>query len=73
VLLLTESLGVLPFDARVADEAANIYHRLRTTNRMIEFRDIFIAATCIVHNVPLVTRNKKHFERVEELVFFDVL
>jgi tRNA(fMet)-specific endonuclease VapC len=73
VLRLTEDLEILPFNEQVADEAAKIYHKLRRTNEMIEFRDIFIAATCVVYNIPLVTRNKKHFERVEELAFFDVL
>jgi tRNA(fMet)-specific endonuclease VapC len=34
---------------------------------MIEFRDIFIAATCIVNELPLITLNKKHFKRIEEL------
>ncbi len=34
---------------------------------MIEFRDIFIGATAIVHNLPLKTTNTKHFERIKEL------
>lgn len=34
---------------------------------MIEFRDIFIAATCIVNGLPIVTLNKKHFKRIAGL------
>ena len=45
IRLLTEDLPVLLFDERVAQKAAEIYHQLRKLNQMIEFRDIFIAAT----------------------------
>jgi len=34
---------------------------------MIEFRDIFIAATCMVNNLPVKTLNKKHYDRIEGL------
>lgn len=34
---------------------------------MIEFRDIFIAATCIVNELPIATLNKKHFKHIEGL------
>lgn len=33
--------------------------------------DAFIAATCVLHNLPLVTRNKKHFAKVNELQFYE--
>lgn len=64
---ITEDLSVLPFTDTVAQKAAQIYHQLRLNNQMIEFRDIFIAATCIVNELPIVTLNKKHFKRVDGL------
>ncbi|WP_255501736.1 type II toxin-antitoxin system VapC family toxin [Olivibacter sp. SDN3] len=67
VKMLTEDLTVLPFTDAVSIKAAQIYHRLRLNNQMIEFRDIFIAATCIVNELPIVTFNKKHFKRIEGL------
>lgn len=67
VKMLTEDLSVLPFTDAVSIQAAQIYHRLRLSNQMIEFRDIFIAATCIVNELPIATLNKKHFKRIEEL------
>jgi tRNA(fMet)-specific endonuclease VapC len=67
IKLLTEDLLTLPFDANVSMEAAKIYHQLRTDNKMIEFRDIFIAATCIINKIPLLTLNKKHFSRIKSL------
>ncbi|MGN7205873.1 type II toxin-antitoxin system VapC family toxin [Pedobacter sp. SAFR-022] len=48
-------------------KAAELYHKLRLSNQMIEFRDIFIAATCLVHELPIITFNKKHFERIDGL------
>jgi tRNA(fMet)-specific endonuclease VapC len=64
---ITEDLSVLPFTDTVAQKAAQIYHQLRLSNQMIEFRDIFIAATCIVNQLPIVTLNKKHFKRIDGL------
>ncbi len=34
---------------------------------MIEFRDIFIAATCLVYELPILTFNKRHFKRIKGL------
>ena len=67
IKILTEDLPVLPFNADVANKAAEIYHQLRLKNKMIEFRDIFIAATCLVNNFPVKTLNKKHYDRIEGL------
>jgi Predicted nucleic acid-binding protein, contains PIN domain len=64
---ITSDLSILPFTDAVAQKAAEIYHQLRRSNQMIEFRDIFIAATCLVNDLPIVTLNKKHFKRVDGL------
>jgi len=64
---ITEGLSVLPFSDLASLKAAKIYHQLRLSNKMIEFRDIFIAATCLVNDLPLVTLNKKHFTRIKGL------
>ncbi|MFO7971789.1 MAG: type II toxin-antitoxin system VapC family toxin [Desulfobacterales bacterium] len=63
--ILTEDLPVLAFNEKVAHKAAEIYHQLKNNNKIIEFRDIFIGATCIVNDLPLKTLNRKHFERIE--------
>lgn len=64
IQLITEDVSILPFTDYTAIKSAQIYHQLKLTNQLIEFRDIFIAATCIVNNLPLTTLNKKHFERI---------
>lgn len=65
VFTITEDLEVLPYNGQIAVKASQIYHSLRRSNQMIEFRDIFIAATCIANELPIVTLNKKHFERIK--------
>lgn len=67
VELLTEPLIILPFTKSVAEMSAEVYHDLRQRNRMIEFRDIFIGATALAHDLPVLTKNTKHFERIEGL------
>ena len=67
VSALTNDLIILSFSESIAKEASLIYHKLRKQNKMIEFRDIFIAATCIINGMPIVTLNKKHFERIKDL------
>jgi len=67
IKLLTEDLLVLPFDRKVAEKSGEIYHQLRKENNMIEFRDIFIAATCLVYQMPVKTLNQKHFKRIANL------
>lgn len=67
---LTQDLSVLPFTDEVALKAGQIYHQLRSSNKLIEFRDIFIAATCLTFKLPIATLNRKHFKRIDELEIF---
>jgi tRNA(fMet)-specific endonuclease VapC len=67
IINLTSDLTILPFTDEIALKAGQIYHQLRASNQLIEFRDIFIAATCLVFNLPIATLNKKHFRRIDSL------
>jgi len=67
IQLLTEPLTVLPFNDTVALQAAQLFHQLKRKNELIEFRDIFIAATCLVFDLPIATLNEKHFKRIDGL------
>lgn len=62
---------ILSFNSHVADVASDIAKKLRTKNKIIEFRDIFIAATAIANDMPLSTLNIKHFERIDDLELID--
>ncbi len=64
---LTDDIPVLSFNEEVAKKAGELYHILRKSNNIIEFRDIFIAATALVNNLPIKTLNIKHFNRIQNL------
>jgi tRNA(fMet)-specific endonuclease VapC len=59
---------ILPLDETVIRRAIKIYADLYRRGQLIEDADILIAATALVHDLPLVTNNNKHFSRVPALV-----
>lgn len=60
---------VLPLTSDIAQAAATIYQQLRAKNQLIDIRDILIAATAIAHDLPLMTLNTAHFNRIDGLQF----
>lgn len=51
----------------VARQWALLKGSLRQTGRLIPPQDLFIAATALHHDLVLVTRNLRHFERIPDL------
>jgi len=66
--ILLEQLPILPFDSVCVQSAVDIYRDLKSKNQLISLPDIFIAATAIANDLPLQTLNRKHFDRIEQLV-----
>lgn len=64
---------ILPFTSKIAKQAGEIYRSLRKENKLIEIRDIFIGATALAHNLPIMSLNEKHFNRVKELKSLKIL
>ena len=64
--LLTD-LRELPFDRECATTAGELNARLQRDGAPIEDADVMIAATALVHDVPIVTANVDHFERLDGL------
>ncbi len=64
---ITEYLEILPFTRNAAEKAGEIYIMLRDENKVIEVKDLFIAATALSHDFPIMTLNVKHFNRIPEL------
>lgn len=60
-------LPVFPFDSACVRTATDIYRHLKSKNKLIPLADLFIAATAITHDLQLLTLNRKHFKRVENL------
>lgn len=64
---LLSLLTVIPVGEEEAKAAAELNALLIKRNKRIDHRDALIAGTAIVHNLPLLTENKAHFERVPGL------
>ncbi len=58
---------VLGVTRRVAQRYARISGELRARGLLIPPPDLFIAATALEHRRILVTRNRRHFERIPDL------
>ena len=61
-------MSVFAFDGSVAKRATTLHAELISKNQDIGVKNVFIAATCLEKDVPLLTANGRHFSRVPELV-----
>jgi len=64
---LLDAMTILPFGSEDAQIAADFRRRLEDEGQAIGMADYMIAAVCVANDGVLLTRNKKHFERVHEL------
>ncbi|MDR7416911.1 MAG: type II toxin-antitoxin system VapC family toxin [Armatimonadota bacterium] len=58
---------VLPYDAGVARTWGYVAAQLEKQGLPISENDVWIAACCIRHGLPLITLNRAHFARIPEL------
>ena len=65
VLEVAESKPILPADGPVMSKAGRLHGDLQREGRPIGESDCIVAATAIVHDEPVLTRNVEHFERVD--------
>ena len=64
---ILQSSRILPVDTQVALLYAQQARRLRRSGQLIGSNDLWIAATAMRHEIPLVTRNTEHYRRVQGL------
>lgn len=64
---LLTNVRELPFDRECAMMAGEINATLQRDGTPIEDADVMIAATALVNDVPVVTDNTAHFERIDDL------
>lgn len=60
-----ESKPAYPADDAVMKKAGRIDGRLASEGRAVGMGDTIIAATALVHEEPVLTRNVDHFERID--------
>jgi|SRR3989344_8720838 len=63
---LFRGLEILPFDCSAAQMSPEIKKRIIKAGKTIGELDVFIAATALAHNIPLLTTDKD-FKNVEGL------
>ena len=67
-LELLNVVEVIDLDSRIAVDAGKIYAYLIQSGKRIELNDCLIAATALSLGInKIVTRNKKHFLRIEDI------
>jgi predicted nucleic acid-binding protein len=59
--------GIGIIDKTVLDIASKVKMKMQRRGKGISDDDLFIAAYCLKHNLPLVTNNKRHFIEIEGL------
>jgi len=67
-LSMVGAFELCPITREVAETYSRICRDLRMQGQLIGSNDLWIAATALEQNLPLVTRNLDHFSRVEGLV-----
>ncbi|MCK4732729.1 MAG: type II toxin-antitoxin system VapC family toxin [Methanophagales archaeon] len=66
-IFLKNMRNIHPFTEKPSKIAGEIMAELRADQKLIEIRDLFIGAICIENDIPLLTRNISHFERIKGL------
>jgi len=63
--------AVLPVTESVAATFARTRARLRRRGQLIPDMDLLIAATALTYGLSLVTRNRRHFGRIDGLRLYE--
>ena len=64
---LRAPFAVLPWSMEISWQYGKIYRQLQSTGQLIGTNDLWIAATALVHGMPVVTNNVEEFQRVNGL------
>lgn len=64
---LIKDINILSLDDVAAKKASELYKLLNKKGEIIDLRNLFISAICLVNDIKLATMNKKHFERIPGL------
>jgi len=69
---ITKWIQSIDFDDEIAIVAASMFRKLKLNNQIIDYRDIFIAATAKVHHLTVATLNINHFNRIEGVTLLNI-
>ena len=68
---LASTIPVLPLNRDSATRAASVRQELERLGLSVGMADSLIAGIALANDSPLLTRNRKHFERIEGLSLVD--
>lgn len=69
---LVDSLSVLSLDRASAQRAAEVRRHLDHLGQAIGMADSLIAGIALVHDLPIFSRNQRHFARVPGLALVEI-
>lgn len=69
--LLSQAAWLISFDAAASLKAGAVYRGLKAQGQLIGITDLLIAGCCLATELPLLTRNVGHFQRVSGLMLLD--
>jgi len=64
---MLQYINILPFDATAAQRASDINRELQQQGQAIGLPDTLIAGICLARDMPLLTRNARHYQHVASL------
>lgn len=64
---LIEQHPVLSFDKVAAAKASQVGSQLKNKGLAVEIRDLFNGSICLTRNVPILTNNRSHYDRLPGL------
>ncbi len=64
--LLEEGFSVIFHDNPIIQKASEIWAQLKQRGEILDDRDVLIGAASAAKDLLLLTRNRKHYERLEE-------
>ncbi len=67
---LLDQFITIPLSDPIMEIFARTRAQLRRTGQLIPDMDLLIAATAIHHDLRLLTRNRRHFERIPNLTLY---
>ena len=68
--VLLNRFTTIPLSDPIMEVFARTRARLRRSGQLIPDMDLLIAATALNHDLTLVTRNRRHFDRIPDLTLY---
>ena len=65
-----EGKAILPLTVEIMDRFGRVRGALRSRGNLIGDLDLLIGVTAVQHELELVTRNRRHFDRIPDLTFY---